>query len=192
MLFQAIVLALAYLNVGNIVRHAHFEPSNASLTTSFGTCSQTAHAPSSSSLVRTRTEILSMRACLCISLRNCSGVGFGICHRLLSQLTIGGRHPVSNGLELDCDGLILILACRSKQRAEAARVKLCDIADELVLRARHSPDYDGHAEIFRKNLHIAIHTIDLANIQSVFHFADEVARKYVFCVHLESLQADTL
>lgn len=108
-----------------------------------------------------------------------SGVGFGICHRLLSQSSHGSRDPGSNELELDCDGLTLILACRSKQRAEAARAKLYDIADELVRGAIRFPNYDGHAEIFRKNLHIAIHTIDLANIQSVFHFADEIAQKWV-------------
>jgi hypothetical protein len=106
-----------------------------------------------------------------------SGVGFGICHRFLLQLLIGNRDPVSNELELDYDGLTLILACRSKQRAEAARVKLYDIADELVRRAKHSPDYDGRAEIFRKNLHIALHIIDLADIQSVFRFADEITQK---------------
>lgn len=109
-----------------------------------------------------------------------SGVGFGICHRLLSQLSNGSRDPVSSELELDCDGLTLILACRSKQRAEAARAKLYDIVDELVRRAIRSSNYDGHAEIFRKNLHIAIHIIDLANIQSVFRFADEIAQKWVF------------
>lgn len=106
-----------------------------------------------------------------------SGVGFGICHRLLFQLSIGSRDPVSNELELDCDGLTLILACRNKQRAEAARAKLYDIADELARRAKRSPDYDGRAEIFRKNLHIVLHIIDLADIQSVFHFADEISQK---------------
>ena len=106
-----------------------------------------------------------------------SGVGFGICHRLLFQLSIGSRDPSSNELGLVCDGLTLILACRSKQRAEAARTKLCDIADELVRRAKCSPDYDGHAEIFRNNLHIVVHIIDLADIQGVFHFADEIAQK---------------
>ncbi|KAH0839589.1 NAD(P)-binding protein [Lanmaoa asiatica] len=108
-----------------------------------------------------------------------SGVGFGICHRLLFQLSTSGRDSVSNELELNCDGLTLILACRSKQRADAARAKLYDIADEQVRRAKCSPDYDGHAEIFRKNLHIAIHIIDLADIQSVLHFADEIAQKWV-------------
>lgn len=106
-----------------------------------------------------------------------SGVGFGICHRLIFQLSTGSRGPASNELELNCDGLTLILACRSKQRAEAARAKLYDIADEQVRRAKRSPDYDGRAEIFRKNLQIAIHILDLADIQSVFHFADEIAQQ---------------
>lgn len=86
---------------------------------------------------------------------------------------------MSNELELNCDGLTLILACRSKQRAEAARAKLHDIADEQVRHAKRSPDYDGHAEVFRKNLYIAIHIVDLADVQSVFHFADEIAQKWV-------------
>ncbi|KAN0097810.1 hypothetical protein V8E55_002256 [Tylopilus felleus] len=111
-----------------------------------------------------------------------TGVGFGICHRLLSQLSIKSQDP--NELELRCDGLTLILACRNKQRAEAARAKLCIIADELVRRAKLSPDYDGHAETFRKNLHIAIHTIDLADIQSMFRFADEIAQNYPYVSHL--------
>ncbi|KAG8218311.1 hypothetical protein J3R82DRAFT_3925 [Butyriboletus roseoflavus] len=114
----------------------------------------------------------------------CSGVGFGICHRLIFQLSIGSREQVSNELELNCDGLTLILACRNKQRAEAARAKLHDIADEQVRRAKRSPGYDGHAEIFRKNLHIAIHIIDLADVQSIFHFADEIAQNYPYVSHL--------
>ena len=109
----------------------------------------------------------------------CSGVGFGICHRLIFQLSTRSRGQVSNELELNCDGLTLILACRSKQRAEAARAKLHDIADEQVRHAKRSPDYDGHAEVFRKNLYIAIHIVDLADVQSVFHFADEIAQKWV-------------
>ncbi|KAF8121340.1 NAD(P)-binding protein [Boletus edulis] len=112
-----------------------------------------------------------------------TGVGFGICHRLLFQFIIGRRDPVSNE-KLDCDGLTLVLACRSKQRAEAARAKLCDIADELVRCAKRSSDYDGHAEVFRKSLHMAIHTVDLADIQSVFHFADEIVQTYPYVSHL--------
>ena len=155
------------------------------------------HAQSLSSQVLTGTANLSTRARLRYSFRNVrSGVGFGICHRLLFQLSTRGQHSVSNELDLDCDGLTLtlILACRSKQRAEAARAKLYDIADELVRRAKCSPNYDGHAEVFRKNLHIAIHIIDLANIESIFRFADEVAQKYapsmpcVHCCRINSLK----
>ncbi|KAG9317131.1 NAD(P)-binding protein [Chiua virens] len=113
-----------------------------------------------------------------------TGVGFGICQRLLFQLTLGDRTAIPNEVELECDALTLILACRNKQRAESARAKLCDMADEHVRVAKCSPDYDGRAETFRKNLHIAIHTVDLADTGSIFHFADEVARNYPYVSHL--------
>ncbi|KIJ21211.1 hypothetical protein PAXINDRAFT_160468 [Paxillus involutus ATCC 200175] len=125
-----------------------------------------------------------------------SGVGFGICHRLLLQLSAKTSedarpkyafHNVSPGLEgpeIRCDGLTLIMACRSKQRAEVARTRLYDLVDEHVHRLKHSRDYDGHAEIFRKNLNIAIHTIDLSHIQSVFRFADEISHTYPYVSHL--------
>lgn len=105
-----------------------------------------------------------------------SGVGFGICHRLISQLTNGHGEAVSNDFELNCDGLTLILACRNKQRAEAAQAKLYGIADELVRQAQRSPKYDGRAATFRKNLRIDVGIVDLANIESVFRFADEITQ----------------
>ncbi|KAF9224356.1 NAD(P)-binding protein [Gyrodon lividus] len=125
-----------------------------------------------------------------------SGVGFGICHRLLLQLSTKTSEdaqpkyafhnvsPALEGLEIRCDGLTLILACRSKQRAEAARAKLYDLVDKHVQRLKNLPDYDGHAEIFRKNLNIAIHTVDLSYIQSVFRFADEISQTYPYVSHL--------
>ncbi|KAF8835829.1 NAD(P)-binding protein [Paxillus ammoniavirescens] len=125
-----------------------------------------------------------------------SGVGFGICHRLLLQLSAKtledarpkyAFHNVSpelEGPEIRCDGLTLIMACRSKQRAEVSRTRLYDLVDEHVHRLKHSQDYDGHAEIFRKNLNIAIHTIDLSHIQSVFRFADEISQTYPYVSHL--------
>ncbi|KIJ70394.1 hypothetical protein HYDPIDRAFT_78786 [Hydnomerulius pinastri MD-312] len=125
-----------------------------------------------------------------------SGVGFGICHRLLLQLStktsedarpkyaFHNTSPASGDLQIECDGLTLILACRSKQRAEAARTKLYDLVDEHVLRLKNLPGYDGHAEIFQKNLEINIHTVDLSHIQSVFRFAEEVEEKYPYVSHL--------
>ena len=100
------------------------------------------------------------------------GVGFGIYHRAF--FSSKSRDPTSNELELWCDGsLTLIQVCRNKQRVEAARAKLCIIADKLVRHAKRSPDYAGCVEIF-KNRHIAIHTVDLADI--VFRFADEITQ----------------
>ncbi|KIL00464.1 hypothetical protein PAXRUDRAFT_821662 [Paxillus rubicundulus Ve08.2h10] len=125
-----------------------------------------------------------------------SGVGFGICHRLLLQLstkTSGDAQPkyafhnVSPAFkapEISCDGLTLILACRSKQRAEVARTRLYDLVDEHVHRLKNSQDYDGHAEIFRRNLNIAVHIVDLSHIQSVFRFADEISQTYSYVSHL--------
>ncbi|KAF8845589.1 NAD(P)-binding protein [Paxillus ammoniavirescens] len=125
-----------------------------------------------------------------------SGVGFGICHRLLLQIatqTSGDAQPkyafhhVSPALEapeISSDGLTLILACRSKQRAEFARTKLYKLVDEHVHRLKNSRDYDGHAEKFRRNLNIAVHTVDLSHIQSVFRFADEISQTYPYVSHL--------
>ncbi|KAH7916119.1 NAD(P)-binding protein [Hygrophoropsis aurantiaca] len=125
-----------------------------------------------------------------------SGVGFGICHRLLLQLSSKSprdAHPQydfhnkeKNFEELDTsyDGLTLILACRSKQRAEVAKEKLYKLVDDHIARLRTSPQYDGHADTFRSNLTIAVHTVDLSHIQSVFRFADEVSTKYPYISHL--------
>ncbi|KAL4075663.1 NAD(P)-binding protein [Scleroderma citrinum] len=127
-----------------------------------------------------------------------SGVGLGICRRLLFQLSstsgqcedalpkyaFHNTSVPSKELHPPCDGLTLILACRSRQRAEAAKRQLYDLLDEHVLRLQCSPNYDGHAEKFRQNVDIAIHTIDLARVRSVFDFADEVAQTYPYVSHL--------
>ncbi|KAH7888093.1 NAD(P)-binding protein [Phlebopus sp. FC_14] len=125
-----------------------------------------------------------------------SGVGFGICHRLLLQLSSqiweDGKpkyafHNVSDtseNLPMLCDGLTLILACRSRKRAEVARDKLYRLVDEHIERLKNLPDYEGHAEVFRKNLDIVVHTIDLAHIRSVFRFADEISQTYPYVSHL--------
>ena len=120
-----------------------------------------------------------------------SGLGFGICHRLLFQLSSStcedaipkyAFHSASDILkELPprCDSLTLILACRSRQRAEAAKQQLYDLLDQHIAQLQRFTHYDGHAEKFRRNLVIAIHTIDLAHVRSIFNFADEVAQTLV-------------
>ncbi|KAG1847544.1 NAD(P)-binding protein [Suillus subalutaceus] len=124
-----------------------------------------------------------------------SGVGLGICQRLLVQLiskspTDAQPHhdfhvqKTTTTDDVSFDGLTLILACRSRQRGEAARDKLYQFADEQVRHLEILPGYDGHAETFRKHLTIVVHTVDLSRIQTVFRFADEVIKTYPYVSHL--------
>lgn len=123
-----------------------------------------------------------------------SGVGLGICQRLLVQLI--SKSPTDAQPHYDFhiqktttddasfDGLTLILACRSRQRGEAARDNLYQFADEQVRHLKMLPGYDGHAETVRKHLTVVVHTIDLSRIQTVFRFADEVIKTYPYVSHL--------
>ena len=63
------------------------------------------------------------------------------------------------------------MACRNRQRAEAARTQLLEQFEKDV--AQSSPE---RVAAFRKNLVVAIHTLDLASVQSTLAFADDVAR----------------
>ncbi|KAF7978290.1 hypothetical protein HWV62_875 [Athelia sp. TMB] len=127
------------------------------------------------------------------------GVGYGICQRLLFQLAT--PHPsdalpqeklvqiwgpaLEKELPLsNVEGLTLIMACRSALRAEKARSELYAAMDAHVESQKKLPNYDGHAEKFRKNLVIAIHSLDLASITSVFRFGAEMAQKYPYISHL--------
>ena len=119
-----------------------------------------------------------------------SGVGFGICRRLLydlaQDLPEDGRpvFPRSGGagdyrasdLEYPCSGLTLIMACRSRQRAEAARKELLELFERDVAPMRGYPGGAERIAAFRANFVISIHLLDLASVQSTLAFADEVAR----------------
>lgn len=115
-----------------------------------------------------------------------SGVGFGICQRLLFQLCHAiPTDALPQGFALNghastvepYDGLTLVMACRSVKRAEAARTKLLHLLDSYINQLQKTPGYDGHAHSFRKNLTIDIVSLDLAMINTVFKFADEVTNK---------------
>jgi len=80
--------------------------------------------------------------------------------------------PISN-----VQGLTLILACRSAARAEAARSHLYSFIDAHIKKQRKLAGYDGHADSFRENLKIETHSLDLANIQSIFRFSGELSQK---------------
>jgi 3-keto steroid reductase len=78
-----------------------------------------------------------------------------------------------------CEGLTLIMACRSESRACAARKQLYRLLDEHVEKQRKMKEYDGHADTFRKNVKIEVHHLDLANMQTILRFADEMHERCV-------------
>ncbi|KIK54364.1 hypothetical protein GYMLUDRAFT_177233 [Collybiopsis luxurians FD-317 M1] len=131
------------------------------------------------------------------------GVGFGICQRLLCQLSEKtpsdtllrpkqlpeNRQNDSQTRDADqfvlpCEGITLIMACRSVQRAKDAREKLLKILDEHIEKLRERPQYDGHADSFRRNVKIEIHQVDLAALASIPKFVKEVQNKYPYVSHL--------
>ncbi len=74
------------------------------------------------------------------------------------------------------------MACRSRQRAEAARKKLLELFENDVARilsSRSNREVEAErrrVENFRENLVVVVHLLDLASVQSTFAFVDEVAR----------------
>lgn len=119
--------------------------------------------------------------------RDLRGVGFGICQRLLFQLS--QAHPTdalpqafapdtqTTEIPTTYNGLTLIMACRSEKRAAEARAKLLRLFNAHVEILRKSPNYDGHAHKFRENFDIQFHYLDLASIVSVFRFAEELSQR---------------
>ncbi|KAF9004725.1 hypothetical protein BDQ17DRAFT_1354559 [Cyathus striatus] len=124
------------------------------------------------------------------------GVGFGICQRLLFQLC--QAHPsdalpqsfsprtqdedINNSITYD--GITLIMACRSTKRAETARKDLYQSLDKHVEMLRALPNYDGHAQKFRKNVDIQISYLDLASISTVLRFSTEMSLKHPYISHV--------
>jgi 3-keto steroid reductase len=91
------------------------------------------------------------------------------------------------------------MACRSRQRAEAARTQLLALFESDVARLRRSPSIAERVEAFRANLIVEIHTLDLASVQSTLAFAEDVARTWVlslspffFCFCSRTARADAL
>lgn len=84
---------------------------------------------------------------------------------------------------MPCTEFTLILACRSRDRAENARTRLLGLLDEDLEKQSAQEGYDGHGHIFRKNLEIDIVLVDLASVESVFLFCDEVNQRYPYVTH---------
>lgn len=119
-----------------------------------------------------------------------SGVGFGICHRLLDQLfqteppdarpqftSEGSRASDAHSEIVACEGLTLIMACRSTTRAKVAREKLYRLVDTRIQKEKAKVGYGGHAERFRSNLAIDVYYLDLAVVQTIFQFAEDLSQK---------------
>jgi 3-keto steroid reductase len=68
------------------------------------------------------------------------------------------------------------MACRSIKCAETARLELVKSLDAYVADVKTRPDYDGHAERFRKGVDIVVVCLDLTDLST---FVDEFRSKYV-------------
>ncbi|KAI0052591.1 hypothetical protein FA95DRAFT_1553254 [Auriscalpium vulgare] len=132
-----------------------------------------------------------------------NGVGFGICRRLLFQLSQprpSDANPLfesttglvsfdpnsvpASGPEYPCQGLTLIMACRNRQRAETARTELLRLFEEDVKTREKQQGEAAHVEVFRKNLTVTIHSLDLASVHSVFEFSTLVSQNYPYVSHV--------
>ncbi len=117
---------------------------------------------------------------------NYSGVGFGICERLLHQLSHAVPPDIealniptgADSLPIPSDGVTLIMACRSVQRAEAAKKELLQSLDAYIQSRVHTEGVvDEHADSFRLNVEIDVLAVDLADLASVFRFTDRVKKR---------------
>ncbi|KIP09853.1 hypothetical protein PHLGIDRAFT_102186 [Phlebiopsis gigantea 11061_1 CR5-6] len=127
-----------------------------------------------------------------------SGIGFGICERLLSDLShtlppdakpqFKSLSPGTAAQDVapteSYDGATLILACRSEKKALEAKQRLLQGLDRRIAAGRRRADYDGHADVFRANLKIGFHQVDMSDAHSVFQFCEEIARTYPYVSHL--------
>ena len=120
----------------------------------------------------------------------CSGVGFGICQRLLFQLcqqsppdALPQQIQVASDIKLNergpvaYKGITLIMACRNRTRAEAARTKLLLWLEGQVSLLSSRPDDNGHARAFHSQCNVQIHELDLASIKSVLRFVATMREK---------------
>jgi 3-keto steroid reductase len=110
-----------------------------------------------------------------------SGVGFGICQRLLLQLSYasppdcsldGGKSPSP-----PIESLTLVLACRNASRATAAKKKLLAFVDSCVEDRERTENQRDFAKNFRLSLKIECIQCDLSLLESVFAFCDEVKER---------------
>ncbi|KAI9061931.1 hypothetical protein FKP32DRAFT_1612868 [Trametes sanguinea] len=125
------------------------------------------------------------------------GVGFGICHRLIVQLSSARPSDakpyfnVGRDLKRELDiperapdaGLTIIMACRDAKRAQVAREKLYRLLDEHIAKLTNPSAYD-YAVAFRRSLKLDIERLDLSSVRSVLVFGSAVSQKYEHISHL--------
>ncbi|EIW56997.1 uncharacterized protein TRAVEDRAFT_73290 [Trametes versicolor FP-101664 SS1] len=126
------------------------------------------------------------------------GVGFGICHRLLVQLS--SRHPSdaqpyfkverekAQGLELPerspDAGVTIVMACRDPKRAQDAREKLYRLLDKHIATLKKGTQDHAYAVAFRSSVRLDIERLDLSSVRSVLEFSKAVTQKYEYVSHL--------
>ncbi|CCM02120.1 uncharacterized protein FIBRA_04197 [Fibroporia radiculosa] len=129
-----------------------------------------------------------------------AGIGFGLCHRLLVQLSqvnppdsrplFAPSTPYTKVNESvfasspSPPRLTLILACRDTTRAENARAALYGLLDTYIAQIPRPSEDSVYASEFRKNLQLNIHRVDLSNTQSILRFGREISQKYPYISHL--------
>lgn len=69
------------------------------------------------------------------------------------------------------EGITLIMACRNRKRAEAARTRLLLWLEDQVSILSRRPNNNGHAKAFYARCEVLIHELDLASMSSVLNFA---------------------
>ena len=133
---------------------------------------------------------------ICIS---CSGVGFGICHRLLVNLSSPNppdarpffdvtepdpayAHPPDGILnEYDFSdpqaGATIIMACRDPKRAQDARTRLYALLDQHTAKMAPGSKEYAFATEFRKNVRLELETLDLSSVRSVLDFGRRASDK---------------
>ncbi|EJD54015.1 NAD(P)-binding protein [Auricularia subglabra TFB-10046 SS5] len=125
-----------------------------------------------------------------------SGVGYGICKRLLFQLSRPdvpdadpqplltdnwehGTSPFVGARELT-----IVMACRSKQRAEAAREHLFAELDSELHTRRHDHALAEYGRVFRERLQLEFIPVDLTSVASIFVFCNTLSEQYPYITHL--------
>lgn len=120
-------------------------------------------------------------------------MGFGICHRLLVQLSSGRpsdaqpyfkvEREKTQGLELPerspDAGVTIVMACRDPKRAQDAREKLYRLLDKHIATLKKGTEDHAYAVAFRSSVRLDIERLDLSSVKSVLDFGKAVTQKYV-------------